>query len=203
MKLVCAALLTLWASWAQAQDSAITATLGAPSPFELGYQRRLNERALGELGAGYLYLPAGQGQALQLIQTEVRLRTEPWTSHPRFQAGGSLGFFQISFSSSRLLKSVASELPSESSASLTLRQIYAGPWVGWQWYRSERLSLSSELGLQIPLWAQGGISIDDPTADEATQNMERSLERASPRPFSYLAGKLLPRLSLIRLTWQI
>jgi hypothetical protein len=164
-------------------------SLGFPIPISLGANLPLHQSLDLGITATHLPLPFIKSGTLITTALDTVLKWHPMDF--KFFIFGGMGAQYFSFHTSvNLGRFSESTGPEQGRVSLT--RIYTSVGVGMTWISSPRISLESDLGIQIPILKSGKISFD------TTSEAKSSLEEASRDALSYYAGFILPRVTLLR-----
>jgi len=177
---------------------AFTAEFTVPQPLSLGYEMIFPDLpALHFFGeAGYFYLPlTGHLENATAWSLQAGARFFPFQNW--FYLSGALGFRQIGLAANISTLEVGGS-PIANDANLALNAIFFGAAVGGQWFLSQKLAISFDLGVQLPIpglhW--GTTTIEPITGGQANLSVDST-------DLTTVTNLPVPQIALVRFIWYI
>jgi hypothetical protein len=204
------ALFAVTARGAQASETTFSwspeAMISFPQPLQLGVDLACKGGTIfcrSELSyfleAGYFRYPIFGTATRQVSLSGVELGVRYTPFKVPFYFAGSLGYRHLSFSVDTS-QFQFDDGTGPTSGMISLNAIYLSPTVGYQVSLTNRLSLSFEVGAQIPVTAWGDLYLLDANTGENSDN-SASYDTDSSTPIGQVAGLPIPCFTLVRLSW--
>jgi hypothetical protein len=168
-------------------------SLGLPVPLSLGVQFRTAPEFSAFMSAGYSPITITSNFGYNSGHFEVWGRWHPFSG--AFFIGSMAGYQTLQVRTHLNLGSLSPD-GGPLDTVISLNSFYLGIGAGWMWAITSRLYLGFDFGIQVPFFANGGVSVN--SASSAGQD----LQKASTDAFSYFAYFPLPRISLLRVGWR-
>lgn len=179
----------------------VSAEFGVPQLAQVGVALRGFERWEPYLSGGYTPLPVPVSGGLLIASGSVQIGARyhpPGIGDAGLFASLGLGYQNVGVGMPLRLGSLASDVGNPYSF-LKVESVNFYPSVGWELKTRTSLTISFELGFQVPLLGGGAIDVQNPSASSAA--LAASLEQASLTPLAFLGSRILPRATLVRLSW--
>lgn len=174
--------------------------LAAPQPIQVGIALSKTPTFAYYISTGFFMYPFTQStKSLLLYQFGAGVRFAPQDGP--FYVAGELGFQNIQVSTDISSFKIEDEAIA-SNAVILLRSIYLAPSVGYRFALSRRITGSVELGAHIPVMPAGRMIIEDSASGRNSDN-SAVLKVDSDTAFSRVAAIVLPKITLLRLTWRL
>jgi hypothetical protein len=168
-------------------------SLGLPVPVSLGVQYSADPEFSAFMSAGYIPITITSNFSYNSGHLEVWGRWHPFLG--AFFIGSMAGYQNLQVRTNLNLGSLSPEgVPIDTV--ISLNSFYLGIGLGWMWAISSKLYLGFDLGIQVPFFANGGVSVN------STSSAGQDLQKASTDAFSYFAYFPLPRINLLRVGWK-
>jgi hypothetical protein len=174
--------------------------LGAPQPIQASVEAYQAENIRYFVSGGYFRYPwtARPSRLVQLASAEVGARYFPWNSW--FFAGLGVGFRYTSVMADISSFSIGDQSVA-SAATLHLNDVFLSPVIGLNFRLGGSFALGCDLGAEIPIVPWGSLVIENAANGTNSSNSETLRVESGPA-ISRIAGLVLPRVTLFRLTWQ-
>jgi hypothetical protein len=174
-------------------------SIGVPQPVVLGLEwTQAGVPQISYTGeVGWFAYGFGNQRNLSAWSVQGGIRYRPWNDW--VQAGLSFGFRRIGFTANISGFEMDGE-PLASSATMGLNTLYFGLLVGGQWHLSPRVSIGIDLGVQLSVFAWGGVDI---LADPATASDGTDLSVDASDSMRRIASLPLPQIALLRFIWYL
>jgi hypothetical protein len=148
-------------------------------------------------GAGAFYTPLGSSRSLSGLNAMIETRHSLFIPRLEFSTGLWLQRQALTLP----IPFLSTDQGERPTATLSFWGAYLVPQLGVTWYRGEKLTLQTEVGLRISLFSTGQISAS--TEDPNLAPLAASLQSASKRSASHFSQLLVPQITFIRLNWWI
>ncbi len=172
----------------------LSAGLSFPTLITLGVARPLLNNLSIHLETGYMPYPFFSSLTLAAGGVEIRAQWRPLSNGLFILAG--LGYQAITFKSPIDLSAYTSiNIPNTGTFNFNILYLSAG--MGFSWKVSEKIWMSTDIAVQIPLanFSNLGLTDQSPAA--------QSLQSATKGTLEYFANLVIPRLNILRVGFTL
>lgn len=147
---------------------------------------------------GYLKYASSPNDSLELFDIQLGARYFPLNSWSFISQ--AVGYRAFSLSRDISTFKIASSSPA-TSGELNLKTLFYFPALGLSWRVSDSVTLETELGVQISLYADGLLNIKNSVTGQDSTNSP-DLATDSKTAMSRIASLIIPELTLVRMIYH-
>jgi hypothetical protein len=177
-------------------------SIGAPAILNLRLDSEIRDDLELGLAWGGMVVPL---PSIQIQQWNVDLAARYFHTGKTFFVGMTLRYLGVGVDGRSILVRSTESVTTEENPEMRLGGLYAVPHVGLRFKVGKKMTLSFDLGLQLPLFTFGSIHssrLNAPVGSGPTDTFT-DIQRASSRPLSWMARTPVPAVSLFALTWDL
>lgn len=177
-------------------------SMGAPAILNLRLDAEVGDDLELGLAWGGMVVPL---PSIQLQQWNADLSGRYFHKGRTFFTGLTFRYLGVGVDGRSVLARSSEDAATEENPELRMGGLYIVPHVGCRFKVSRRMTLSFDLGLQLPIFTFGSIHSSRATQPTGAGPSEiyQEIDRASSRPLSWLARTPIPAVSLFALTWDL